>query len=62
MSLLIEVSLPSNFGRNHAEMKMMTKYQDLNNEIKRYWKLECHSSTSDQWSNENDKEEPYGDL
>ena len=28
-SLLIEVSVPSNFGLNNAEIKKMTRYQDL---------------------------------
>ena len=37
--LLIEVSGPTDFGRNNAEIKKMTKYQDLKNEVKRTWKL-----------------------
>ena len=38
-TLLIEVSVPSDCGLNNAEIKKMTKYQDLNNEVKRSWKL-----------------------
>ena len=37
--MLIGVSVPSDFGRNNAEIKKMTKYQDLKNEVKRSWKL-----------------------
>ena len=37
--MLIEVSVPSDFGLNDAEIKKMTKYQDLKNEVKRSWKL-----------------------
>ena len=29
----------SNFGRNDAEIKEMTKHQDLKNEVRRSWKL-----------------------
>ena len=36
---MIELSVPSDFGRNNAEIKKMTKYQDLKNEVKRSWKL-----------------------
>ena len=28
-ALLIEISVPSDFGSNNAEIKKMTKYQDL---------------------------------
>ena len=35
----IEVSVPSNFGRNNVEMKRITKYQNLKNGVKRSWKL-----------------------
>ena len=38
-ALLIEISVLSDFGLNNAEIKKMTKYQDLKNEIKRSWKL-----------------------
>ena len=38
-ALLIEISVPSDFGLNNAEIKKMTKYQDLKDEIKRSWKL-----------------------
>ena len=38
-ALLIGVSVPSYFGVDNAEIKKMTKYQDLNNEVKRFWKL-----------------------
>ena len=37
---LSEVSVPSDFGLNNAEIKKVTKYhQDLKNEVKIYWKL-----------------------
>ena len=36
--MLIEVSVLSDFGL--AEIKNMTKYQDLRNEVKKSWKLE----------------------
>ena len=38
-ALLIETSVPSDFGLNNAEIKKMTKYQNLKNEIKRSWKM-----------------------
>ena len=38
-ALLIEVSVPSYIGLNNAEIKKMTKYQDLKNEVKRSWKM-----------------------
>ena len=38
-ALLIEVSVPSNFSLNNTEIKKMTKYQHLRNEVKRSWKL-----------------------
>ena len=47
-ALLIEVSVPSDFDRNNAEIKKMNKYQDLKNEVKIFWKL---------MSNGNDEEE-----
>ena len=34
-ALLIEISLPCDFGLNNAEIKKMIKYQDLKNKIKR---------------------------
>ena len=37
--MLSEVSVPSDFGLNDAEIKKMIKYQDLKNEVKRSWKL-----------------------
>ena len=37
--MLIEVSVPNDFGLTAAEIKKMTKYQDLKNEAKRIWKL-----------------------
>ena len=37
--MLTEVSLPNDCGLNNAEIKKMTKYQDLKNEVKRSWKL-----------------------
>ena len=37
--MFIEVSVPSDFGLNNAEIKKMTKYQDLKNEVKISWKL-----------------------
>ena len=39
MALFIKVSFPSDFGRNNTEIKKMTKYQHLRNEVKRSWKL-----------------------
>ena len=38
-ALLIEISVPSNFGLNNTEIKKTNKYQDLKNEFKRSWKL-----------------------
>ena len=38
-ALLIEVSVPNDFGLNDTEIRKMTKYQDLKNEVKRMWKL-----------------------
>uniref|UniRef100_UPI00358E37F3 zinc finger protein 570-like n=1 Tax=Myxine glutinosa TaxID=7769 RepID=UPI00358E37F3 len=38
-ALLFEVSVPSEFGLNNVEIRKMTKYQDLKNELKRTWKL-----------------------
>ena len=38
-ALLIEISVPSDFCFNNAEIKKMTKYQELKNEITRSWKL-----------------------
>ena len=38
-ALLIEVSVPNDFGLNATEMRKMIKYQDLKNEVKRTWKL-----------------------
>ena len=37
--MLIEVSVPNDFGLNATEISKMTKYQDLKNEVKRTWKL-----------------------
>ena len=37
--LLIKVSVPNDFGLNATEIRKMTKYQDLKNEVKRTWKL-----------------------
>ena len=37
--LLIEVSVPNDFGLNNAGIRKTTKYQDLQNEVKRTWKL-----------------------
>ena len=39
LALLIEVSVPNDFGLNDTEIRKMTKYQDLKNEVKRTWKL-----------------------
>jgi len=33
------LSVPNDFGQNSAEIRKMTKYQDLKNEVKRIWKL-----------------------
>jgi len=38
-ALLIEVSVPNDFGLDAAEIRNMTKYQDLKNDVKRIWKL-----------------------
>ena len=38
-ALLIEVSVPNDFGINDTENRKMTKYQDLKNEVKKMWKL-----------------------
>ena len=38
-ALLIEISEHSYFVLNNAEMKKITKYQVLKNEVKRSWKL-----------------------
>ena len=38
-ALLIEISIPSDFCLNNAEIKKMTKYQDLQKQIKRSWKM-----------------------
>ena len=38
-ALLIEVSVPNDFGLNSTEIRKTTKYQDLKNEVKRMWKL-----------------------
>ena len=38
-ALLIEVSVPNDFGLNATEIQKITKYQDLKNEIKRMWTL-----------------------
>ena len=32
-ALLIEVSVPNDFGLNATEIRIMTKYQDLKNEV-----------------------------
>ena len=37
--MLIEVSVPSEFGLKNTEIKKMTKYQDLKNEVKRFWRM-----------------------
>ena len=37
LALLIEVLVPSDFGLNDTEIKTITKYQDLKNEVKRPW-------------------------
>ena len=37
--MLIDVSVPNDFGLNATEIRKMTKYQDLKNEVKRMWKL-----------------------
>ena len=38
-ALLIEVSVPNDFGLNATEIRKMTKCQDLENEVKRTSKL-----------------------
>ena len=37
--MLIEVLISVIFGLNDAEIKKMTKFQDLKNEVKKSWKL-----------------------
>ena len=44
--MLIEILVPSDFGLNNAEIKKMTKYQDIKNEIKRSWKLKSIKSAA----------------
>ena len=64
-ALLIEISVPSNFGLNNAEIKKITKYQDLNNEIKSSWKLkgvEIVPPVIYNWSNRKNKDEPHWDF
>ena len=39
MALLIDVSVPSDFGLNNAEIKNMTKCPNLKKEVKISWKL-----------------------
>ena len=34
-ALLIEVSVPNDFGRNATKIRKMIKFQDLKNEVKR---------------------------
>ena len=58
MALLIEVTVPNDFGWNATEIRKMTKYQDLKNEVKRMWKLKIWNYTSDSWSYRNDEENP----
>jgi len=55
-------SVPSDFGRNKAEIKKMTKYQDLSDEVKISWKLKIHNCSGDHWSNGDEEEEPHGVL
>ena len=38
-ALLIKVSVPNDFGLNATEIRKMTKYQDLKNEVNRPSKL-----------------------
>ena len=38
-ALLIEVLIAVIFGLNDAEIKKMTKHQDLKNEVRRSWKI-----------------------
>ena len=43
-------------GLNNAEIKKITKYQDLKNEVKRSWKLKKHQNcTSHHYINGNDE-------
>jgi len=37
--LLNKVSVPNDFARNATEIRKMTKYKDLKNEVNRAWKL-----------------------
>ena len=37
--MLIEVSVPNDFGLSATKIRKMRKYQDLKNEVKRTWKL-----------------------
>ena len=62
-ALLNEVSIPSDFGLNKIEIKKMTNYQDLKNEVKRSWKRKRTGIVlvSDNWNNGTEKEEPHKD-
>ena len=70
--MLIEVSVPSDFGLNNAEIKKMNKYQKLKNELKRSWNLKSTKIGPVIIGEEpymiiaaeqkNDEEEPYRDL
>ena len=35
LALMIQVSVPNDFGVNATEIRKMTKHQDLKNEVKR---------------------------
>ena len=37
--MLIEVSVPNDFGLTAAEIRKMINFQNLKNEVKRMWKL-----------------------
>ena len=39
-ALVIEVSVPNDFGLNRAEREKMNKYQDLKNDLRQTWELE----------------------
>ena len=40
-ALIIDVSVPNDFGINRAEREKVTKYQDLENAIKEVWDLKA---------------------
>ena len=59
-ALLIEVSVPNDFGLNATEIRKMSKYQDLKNDVKMIWKLKkAEIVPVIVGINRNDEENPY---